>query len=194
MNFDPNNFDPNSYDGGGGDYGEQELLPAGHYVCWVKLYKRKESRGKSQILLVVIPVLTAKGDRIPDNKYSAIFETVTLTAKAAWRLAELCKALGQREPFNVNSDRELSAAVKFKPFLAAVKHETWQGNTSARIDQYLSLPENLRRAAEEMLDDQAVDRAASGDGYGSHPGNGGYGSDYSNAPSHDDFSDDDIPF
>jgi hypothetical protein len=184
MTFDPSNFNPNEHQSGGGD-----LLPAGTFICWVRNFKRKQSRGKDQILFIIDAILSADHKRIAKDRFQPIFETVTMTADAAWKFADLCSAIGQRDPFNAMSDRELAAVVRYKPFKATIKRRTYQGTEQVEVSRYLTMSGDDRKAAEEVLEDRAVDNAT-GDSYEGGGGDSYGGEEYSAS----DFSDDDIPF
>lgn len=221
MTFDLNNFDPNEHKGSGGGGGEQPL-PPGNWVFWVKGYKRKQARGKDYIMFICEPVLDFQGNAVDPRQYQPIFEKTFLTAAAAWRLADLLRAVGHNSPININSDRELSQAVQWQPFAAKVKHRTWEGKISPEFDSYMDLPGQLRRQADEIREERATQEATGGGGYGGgdYGGQGGYGAPggYGGRPSNGgasqngyggqgayhgggtnavanaDFTDDDIPF
>lgn len=192
MNFDPKNFDPTGYNS---DTDGGELLPAGVYVFWARSFKRRTSNGKDQILFVIDAIADAAGKRVPQRRYSPVFETVTLTAKAAWRLAAYCQAVGQTSPFNAMSDREVSSAFRYKPFKAKLKHSTYNGSVSAKLDTFLQMSGVDKRLAEEALQDQAIDRTTGGD-YDENDSGGGYGgeSGYGGGDDGYDFDDSEIPF
>jgi hypothetical protein len=186
MGFNPNNFDPAAH-GSGGD----EILPVATYILWVRSFKRRSSNGKDQIMFIIDAIAHSSGKVVPKDRFSPIFETITLTANAAWRLADLCQAIGQQSPFNAMSDGEVASVFRFKPFKAKVKHETWQGNESAKLDGFFQMSGADERIAEEVLQDRAID-GASGGGYDESDPGGSYGGGYQGGG--DDFSDDDIPF
>jgi hypothetical protein len=180
MSFDPTNFNPS-------DHGQQvqDIIPPGVYVFWTKNFKRKQKNGKDQILFICEPVLRADGNRFPSRDFQPIFETVTLTAEAAWRLAAISQAVGRTTPFNIMSDRELASVFKFKPFKARVKHDTYNGRTSAKIDAFLPLNAAEEKAVDELLEDRAIEGEVDP---GDEPGDSYRGAD---APPIDD---DDLPF
>lgn len=184
MGFDPTNFNPK--DNGGNR--ANELLKAGTYILWAKSFKRKQSNGKEQILFICDPILTANLERIPKDTYQPVFETCTLTAEAAWRLGALSQAVGRETPFNAMSDREVGAVFKFKPFKAVVKRSTYNGKEQVKLDNFLALTAADEQAAEEVLEDLAVDNATGG---GYEDEDSGYRGNTNGAPPIDV---DDLPF
>lgn len=186
MGFDPTNFNPSEH--GSDNIGE--AIPPGEYVMTVRGFSRHVRRGKNQIDFVVKAVLNNKRQRI-SSEYSAVWETVTIQQNAIWRLSNLCTAVGHTTPFNIDDDRQLSGAVKGKPFKAKIIHETYNGEKKARIKGYLNMAAEDVKAFDEALEDMAIDDSTSD--YGDSSGSG-YSGTNSESNNDGDFTDDDIPF
>lgn len=137
--FDPTNFDPTEY--GEGD----EPIPEGAIIARVVGFSRAETAaGDSRIDFRVEGILDENHERL--DGYAPVFETVTLTRKAIWRMGNLCKAVGQTARFNLSSDMELSEAIQNKPFKCRVYHDDWNGRVRAKLDTYLTLTDEDKNA------------------------------------------------
>lgn len=215
MGIDFTDFDPGKHSGG-----TDAPLPPGNYVLTVKAFRRETRKGKRQIDFIVIPVLDADGNRFDSNAFSPIWETITLTEAAAWRLARLLEAIRIGGPINVMSDQALSAGVRWKPFKANVAKDSYNGRVRAKIAKYLPLTEREAKLFAGVLEDIQMesqlgggggdDHGFAGDnadddyGFGSGPGNGngragGQGYDGGTMPDENQGRvaprfDDDIPF
>lgn len=187
MSVDFRNFDPGKH-GGDSDGGNFDPVPPGTYILAVKSFSRQTRNGKRQIDFKIAAVLDDELNAIGGNTYGDIWEVVTLTEAAAFRLANLLNAIGAEPPINVMSDRELAHAVRWRPFRASVTRRTYNGRVRAQIDRYAPLSGEARTAFDEIADDLALDhRLGRGDGGGSN--GGGYDSErggYDSAPRYDE--------
>lgn len=194
MSVDFENFDSGNHTGGSDD-----PVPPGDYVLTVKSFKRNTRNGKEQIDFTVIPVLDGDRNKVDADCFQPVWETVTLTEAAAWRLANLLEAVKASPPINVMSDRSLSAVVKWKPFKARIVRDSYNGKVKAKIDRYMALTTTDVRAFDEVIEDMAVDRATGGGDSGASGSRGSQGSgggdmsDTAGTPDYD-IDDDDLPF
>jgi hypothetical protein len=188
MSWDPTNFNPNEHKGSGG-YGDDKPLEPGTYVFVVKQFKRSRKNGKDKIMFICPAILDSAGNKMPDG-YMPVFEHITLTEKAAWRLGDLCAAIGHTSPFNCLDDRQTSEALRLKPFKAKIKKRTYQGQEQIEFAEYKTLSSAEEKLADEILEDMAMDSTTGSSdpgGYDDDPGPGD--GDYAG-----DFDDSDLPF
>jgi hypothetical protein len=209
MSVDFRNFDPSRH-GNDSEGGGVDPVPAGTYVLAVRNFKREVRNGKRQIDFIICAVLDDELNAIAGDAYAPIWEVVTLTDAAAFRIANLLNAIGAEPPINVMSDKELARAVRWRPFRASVTRRTYNERVKAQIDRYAPLSADARAAFDAIADDLALDfRVGRGGGGGGYDDRGGYDDDRSRGGGYDAprqngngggarrqsrFQDDDIPF
>lgn len=171
---------------------KDEGIPAGDYLLVLKSFERKTARtsGKdylrSRFQVIYGP---AKG--------KSFFDSISLdtgNSGSMLRLSLLAEGCGRTEPFDLDSDADLRAALTGKPFKARVKRAFENGYTNNGIERYLVSEKDVSQREREIMDIWSMERQEEedmGQGDGGPPisdgdfyGGGGGG----RAP------DDDIPF
>jgi len=161
MSVDWTNFDPGKHAGGSDD-----PIPPGDYILTVKSFRRQVRNQKRQIDFIIVPLLDADLNRVSAGQFAPLWETVTLTQAAAFRLANLLEAIRVQPPINVTSDSSLAGAVRWKPFKARIGKDVYNGKARAKLDKYLPLSEREAKAFAEVLEDFQVDSQLSQAGGG----------------------------
>jgi|GEM_PF-2112969 len=202
--------------GGGG--GDLRPMPAGVAMIAMTWFKRQKASDGGQMIRAKFECVwgPAKG--------RGFFTFVSLNFRkpmAAARFAAYCHAVGNEDPIDETSDKEIRKRFMFRPFLAKItaKRETYRGEEQTRndIDRWEDMTDEQRKSAvawfEERMEENAARSAthdsALGDSYEGDPDDPGP-DDHDASPSrgrrsHDDFDDggggggrrrddDDIPF
>lgn len=172
------------------------LVPPGSYLCTVKSFKRVQ-RGRDThldcIVAIVVPV-SAQGLEPGSIVDGIAWETLPLTDRGLWKVAQYFKAVNAPTTINLNSDTDVAKALKFKPFLASVIVDEYKGKSKNKVDTAFPLTAEVQRFIPAI--EQVIQRL-SGPPRSYDPGEPdaaqaamGYSQDQSPA----DFTDDDVPF
>jgi hypothetical protein len=131
------------------------------------------------------------------------WDTLTLTEKAKWKIANYAKAAGYNQPFDASNKQQLLDALSNRPFVVTLKESHYRKDGEDKVsfkvediaeydgdidDAWGELAEaGVARHAEQVK--RAAEKNKGGGGGGSRWGNKSSGA--SKAPQHDE---DDIPF
>jgi len=178
------NFDPNKSYGG-------EVLPSGEYLLAMTMCERKESRQNPGRYYMRARFKVIAGA----SKGASFFSSVgidTSSQGTAARLSLYCKAVGQLEAFDVDSDAAFEAAFLGKPFKAKIKTTQNGQYTNNDIERYVL---TMTNAENEICEEFWVEWLDTHDAASGDDGDPGYSDDDAPAPrSQKRQHDDDIPF
>ena len=189
---DLGNFDWTQHD----EDGASPLVPPGSYLCTVKSFKRVQ-RGRDThldcIVAIVVPI-SAQGLEPGSTVDGIAWETLPLTDRGLWKVAQYFKAVNAPTTINLNSDADIARVLKLKPFLASVIVDEYKGKSKNKIDTAFQPTAEVQQFMPAI--EQAIQRL-NGRGRSYDPGEPdaaqsamGYPQDQPSA----DFSDDDVPF
>lgn len=129
---DLNNFNWQNHDDGEA----APLLPPGSYLCTVKSFKRVQRGANTHldcIVSILVPI-SAQGLE-PGSRVDGIaWETLPLTERGLWKVAQYFKAMNAPTTINLNSDADIARSIKLKPFLASVVIDEYNGKSKNKID------------------------------------------------------------
>lgn len=190
MNLD--NFNWQNHD----EDGPSPLLPPGSYLCAIKSFKRVQRRLDVHLDCVVgilVPV-SAQGLEPGSLVDGIAWETLPLTDRCLWKVAQYFKAVNAPTTINLNSDADVAKAIKFKPFLAAVMVDEYNGKSKNKVDAAFQLTPEVQKFVPVI--EQAIEQLK-GQRRNFDPGEpdvsqAAMGAQYSQ-PGADNF-DDDVPF
>lgn len=166
MQFDPN--DP-KFDGGSGF----KMIPEGQHLCWIS---EAEVSSTSTGGLKVTLEFSLHDPESPNCGGVLKFQHYSLSPKALWKLADLCRALGINEAFNPCDQGDVDRLLWGQPLVVEVEHESdnygGKARTQARAARHrlMNAQEKARLRAEygEALvpEDPAATSAEGATGYG----------------------------
>lgn len=135
-------FDPNTH-----DTGDREVVPAGTYLVHLDTFERRTSESSRKDYLAMEFVILSG-----PYKGRKVFDNMSLNEKALWRLAQLCKAVGFMEEFDLDDDEAVAEALQEKKFALRTKTETYQGDKRSRVHSF-------KPASEKMVSEYDEDAA-----------------------------------
>lgn len=186
---------------------EYEIPTRGEKVlACVRIERGETKAGKPQVFAtwgILRDRVCASGQKGDAGKL--VFDRVLLTPEAEWRLAQLCRAIGQKTPFDQTNDDALAAVFTQAEIVGIIDHEEYDGKTRATIRKFARYGGERDPSWDEEIEkltakaDKSAAKAkerrgggsSSGGGSGATPPSGGGGTE-SGASS--EFDDDSIPF
>lgn len=109
-------------------------LPPGYYIVKCEGFTRKlsESSGNDYLLFKL---------RVQHGEFqdALIFEVVSLSEKALWRLGNMCVAAGVQESFDIESDKELERVLNNRIMKVRTKWEEYEGERRTRVQSFCTM-------------------------------------------------------
>lgn len=190
--FNPNEHQPDPDKGGGG-----QLEQAGDFLFVIKKITRSSSNSGKEYLLCRHVVIAGP------QKGRSLLQRIYLNDEALWKLGHLCKAIGNEEAFDLDSDKSVREAIANRPFKARTSVRTEGKKRYTDVEMYIFEPTEQECAAmDEWSAEFAAGKAMDGDDddppppsdsdyHGSSRGGRSGGRSGGGRARHDD---DDIPF
>lgn len=124
-------FDPNAYPDSGGNF---EAVPPGDYMVTINSLERRTSENSgNEYLNLTLEIAEGEHEGIK------FFDMLVLTESSFWKVAQLCRAIGQTEPFNLDSDDEVEAVMLGRTCKAKLKVENYKGEKRNRVQRFMPL-------------------------------------------------------
>jgi hypothetical protein len=189
--------DPNAPSTGGGGGGKRRPeVRAGKKLVWcADIEYGRSNAGNDKIDTRWCVVDDPEGGA---DLRGLFYDTLTLSERAAWRVQQLAKALGQTAPWDAMDPEATWAVLTRRPVWVTLVPDTYNGKTRVKVQEFslyggevTEAMEDIINEAEQWCREGKAKRAANGGG-----GRGGaqtQGTPYTGSGGHVE-QDEDIPF
>jgi hypothetical protein len=161
-------FDPSS-----SDYDSKSfLVPEGKYLAMITEAVAKKTAKGDDMVVLEFDIIEPGSDHV---RSKIKFQNYVLSQKAAWRFAQVCRAIGQTTPFDARSDEALWNVLGYQPIAidVTVEDNEYKGKVTQqnRVDAVFPLSEPDRDRLRNVYGEDLVpvSYADDGGGAGSHP-------------------------
>jgi hypothetical protein len=177
--------------GGGGGKRRPDVRPGRKLVWCADIEYGKSNAGNDKIDTRWCVVDDPEGSGA--DVRGLFYDTLTLTQRAAWRVQQLAKALGQTAPWDALDGEATWSVLTRRPVWVTLAEETYNGKTRVKVQEFALFGGEVTEAMEDTINEAEqwcregkAKRAAGGGGGGRPAPGGGAGGGYP--------QDEDIPF
>jgi hypothetical protein len=169
--------------GGGGGKRRPDVRPGRKLVWCADIEYGKSNAGNDKIDTRWCVVDDPEGSGA--DVRGLFYDTLTLTQRAAWRVQQLAKALGQTAPWDALDGEATWSVLTRRPVWVTLAEETYNGKTRVKVQEFGFYGGEVTEAMEDTINDAEKwcregknKRAAAGGGSGAvAQAAGGYAQD-----------------
>lgn len=145
-------IDPNAPQQGGGGGGKRrpEVRPGKKLVWAADIEYGKSNSGNDKIDVRWCVVDDPDGGQ---DVRGLFYDTLTLTARAAWRVQQLAKALGQTAPWDALDAEATWGVLTRRPVWVTLTEETYNGKTRVKVQEFSRFGDEVNDAMEDTINE-----------------------------------------